>query len=104
MNRYKKMALKALSYCGKNLKKNYRLYRKFTNAVKVCIGHGCRVTDREIIVGDRKIPVRFFYPKNEPTSGILIFFMVADGLPEISNHTPMFAATWQIKPGILLFL
>ncbi|WP_265443184.1 alpha/beta hydrolase [Acetivibrio straminisolvens] len=74
MNRYKKMALKALSYCGKNLKKNYRLYRKFTNAVKVCIGHGCRVTDREIIVGDRKIPVRFFYPKNEPTSGILIFF------------------------------
>lgn len=74
MNRYKRIALKALSYCGKNLKKHYKIQRKLLNVVKVYIRHKYKLMDHEIIVDDRKIPVRLFSPKRNSTSGVLIFF------------------------------
>ncbi len=74
MNRYKRMALKALSYCGNNLKKNYKIYRKFTNAVRVCTRHGCKVTDREVVAGGRKVPVRFFLSQKKANFRYSDFF------------------------------
>jgi len=73
MNPYKRIALKALSHWGRNLKKNYRVYRRFTNVVSVCTGHGCRIADLEVAAGDRNIPVRLFHP-DDPALGVLIFF------------------------------
>ena len=74
MNWFKRTALKVLSFGTRNLKRYYKVQRKLINVVKIFIKYRYKVVDRKISVGNRKIPVRFFYPKRNPTSGVMVFF------------------------------
>ena len=74
MNRYKRIALKILSYSRNNLKKYYKVQRKLINMVNTYFGPKYRLLDHKITAGGRKIPVRIFRPIKNETSGVLIFF------------------------------
>lgn len=74
MNRFKRIALKALSYPHKNLKKYFKVYRKLLNAVNMYFKPKYKLMDHKIMIEDREIPVRIFRPKRNAASGILIFF------------------------------
>lgn len=74
MNRYKRIALKILSYSRRNLKKYYKVQRKFLNVVNVYLGSKYGLLDHKIMAGGREIPVRIFRPIKNETSGVMIFF------------------------------
>ncbi len=74
MNRYKRMVLKILSYSRRNLKKYYKVQRKFLNVVNIYLGPKYGLLDHKIMMGDREIPVRIFRPIKNETSGVMVFF------------------------------
>lgn len=74
MNRYKRMALKILSYSRRNLKKYYKVQRKFLDVVNIYLGPKYGLLDHKIMMGDREIPVRIFRPIKNETSGVMVFF------------------------------
>jgi len=74
MNRFKRIALKVLSYSRRNLKKYYKFQRKLLNVFNIYLGPKYGLLDHKIMVGDREIPVRIFRPINNETSGVMIFF------------------------------
>lgn len=74
MNRYKRMALKILSYSRRNLKKYYKVQRKFLNMINIYLGPKYGLLDHKIMIGEREIPVRIFRPIKSETSGVMVFF------------------------------
>jgi acetyl esterase len=75
INKAMKIALKALSYSEIDIKKNYKLKRQITNAAHPYIKPLYKIWDHKIYGVDHDIPVRIFMPpKQNNTSGILIFF------------------------------
>lgn len=77
MNPIKKAILKALSYPYINLKKYYKGYRKFLNAINLYFKPRYNLMDHKIVVDDREIQVRIFLTdKNEKqkSNKLLIFF------------------------------
>ena len=74
VNRLDKAILKVLSNAYINIKKHYKLYRKILNVANPYIKPIYHALDRKMMVLDREIPVRVFYPKKKENSNVLIFF------------------------------
>lgn len=74
MNNLKKKTLKILSIPHINLKKNYKTYRKILNILNPPLKPIYRTFDHKIMVGNREIPIRAFFPKKNKYSQVLIFF------------------------------
>lgn len=74
VNRLNKAILKMLSNAYINIKKHYKLYRKILNVANPYIKPIYHALDRKIMVLDREIPVRVFYPKQRENAKVLIFF------------------------------
>lgn len=75
MNNLKKRILKILSIPHLNLKKNYKLYRKILEILNPPpLKPIYKSLDHKIIIEDREIPVRAFFPEGLKYSKILIFY------------------------------
>lgn len=74
MKRLRKMALKILSIPNINLKKYYKTYRKVLNVLNPPLKPIYKIMDHKFMVEDRDIPVRYFLPKANAPSKLLIFF------------------------------
>lgn len=74
MKPIKKTIVKILSKPHLNLKKNYKLYRKILKFFNPPIKKEYRTLDRKMMIDNREIPVRVFFPEENQTSKILIFF------------------------------
>ncbi|MDD2218200.1 MAG: alpha/beta hydrolase [Eubacteriales bacterium] len=74
MNPIRKAVLKALSFPRIDLKKNYKGYRKFLNAINPYPRPLYNAIDHKIMVGEREIPVRLFLPENQKSNQVLLFF------------------------------
>lgn len=74
MKHYRRIALKVLSKSRRNMKKYYKVHRRFLNAVNIYIGPKYGHLDSKIMVGNREIPVRIFRPIKNENSGVMIFF------------------------------
>lgn len=68
------MALKILSNSRRNLKKYYKVQRRFLNMVNFYLGPKYGLLDHKIMIDEREIPVRIFRPIENGTSGVMIFF------------------------------
>lgn len=73
MNRFRKMALKALTL-PIDLKKNYRLHRRIILAAHPYIKNLYNLLDKKIISEGREIPVRIFKPDKSAGFKVLLFF------------------------------
>lgn len=73
MNPIKRIALKALSYSRKNLKKYYKIKRKLQNVANIFFRKRYKLMDHKIMTGDREIPVRIFSPKRKQIPVFLFF-------------------------------
>ncbi|MBU5424906.1 alpha/beta hydrolase [Tissierella pigra] len=74
MNKFKRVLLKILSIPHFNLKKHYKLYRRFLNIFKQAPEPIYKTLDHKIIMENREIPLRVFIPKSNPLQKVLIFF------------------------------
>lgn len=74
MNNFKRAILKILSIPHLNLKKNYKIYRKILNFLNPPLVPIYKTFDYKIMVGNREIPVRAFFPEEADYSKVLIFF------------------------------
>lgn len=74
MNNLKKSVLKILSIPHVNLKKNYKAYRRMLEIINPPIVTIYHTFDHRIMVKDREIPIRAFFPKGTDYSKILIYF------------------------------
>lgn len=74
MRPIKKNIIKILSKPHLNLKKNYKLYRKVIKFINPPIKNEYKILDHKIMVEDREIPIRVFFPKENPQKKILVFF------------------------------
>lgn len=74
MKRVKKFVLKLLSTPHPNLKKYYRQYRKILKALNPPPLSKHKLLDHKIMVDGREIPIRLFFPKEDPLNKVLIFF------------------------------
>ena len=74
MNSIRKFLVKTLSYPYINLKKYYKVYRRLLNAVYSRFKPAYAALDHKIMMGDREIPVRVFFPKQRKNKGVLVFF------------------------------
>ncbi|MDD4565224.1 MAG: alpha/beta hydrolase [Eubacteriales bacterium] len=76
MNRIKKAVLKVFSYPYINLKKYYKSYRKFLNAINLYFKPIYNLMDHKIIVDGREIQVRIFLTEKQKHNHnkVLIFF------------------------------
>lgn len=74
MNNIRKKLLKIISKPHINLKKNYKAYRKLLEIINPPLKPLYKTFDHKIMVGQREIPVRAFFPKKESYSQILVFF------------------------------
>ena len=74
MNPIRKAVLKALSFPRIDLKKNYKEYRKFLNAINPYPKPLYNAMDHKILVEGREIPVRLFLPENQQSKQVLLFF------------------------------
>jgi len=73
MNVLTKTALKLMSNALLSVKEHYKIYRSVIKAVNPYFKPLYRAFDRKIMMGDREIPVRVFYPKTG-NDKLLIFF------------------------------
>lgn len=74
MKPIRKTIVKMLSKPHLNLKKNYKVYRKiigFFNPPRI---NEYKTLDHKIMVDDREIPVRVFFPEENLLNKLLIFF------------------------------
>ncbi len=74
MNRLLTAILRLISFSYINIKKHYKIYRKLRNAFDLLFQPRYNTLDQKIMLEDREIPVRVFYPPNGESSKILIFF------------------------------
>lgn len=74
MKERRKKFLKLVSTPHLNLKKNYKIYRKFINFFNPHVEPIYKMLDHKIYAADREIPVRLFIPENLKSSKVLIFF------------------------------
>lgn len=74
MNNFKRRILKILSIPHINLKKNYKVYRRILGFFNPPLAPPYKSLDHKIIVNDREIPVRAFFPEDIRYSKILIFY------------------------------
>lgn len=74
MNKFKRKLLKIISTPHVNLKKNYKFYRKILNFLNPPLLPLYKTFDHKIMVDNREIPVRAFFPKNSIYTRVLIFF------------------------------
>lgn len=74
MKPIKKKIVKLLSKPHLNLKKNYKLYRKILRFFNPPLKKEYKTLDDKIMVNNREIPVRVFFPEDNSLKKILIFF------------------------------
>lgn len=74
MNPIRKALLKVLSFPRIDVKKNYKGYRKFLNAINPYPRPLYNSMDHKIMVGNREIPVRLFRPEQQRSNRVLLFF------------------------------
>ncbi len=74
MNRIKKALAKIISKPKYDIKENYKEHRKVLDALNPLPKVLYNTLDHQIMVGDREIPVRAFFPKESTSSKILVFF------------------------------
>lgn len=74
MKPIKKKIVKLLSKPHLNLKKNYKLYRKILRFFNPPLKKEYKTLDDKIIVNNREIPVRVFFPEDNSLKKILVFF------------------------------
>lgn len=73
MNRFRKMALRALTL-PINVKKNYRLHRRIIIAAHPYIKNLYNLLDKRIMCEGREIPVRIFQPEQSQGFKVIVFF------------------------------
>lgn len=74
MHKLKKIALKALSYPFIDIKKNYEVQRKFIKALRPYFRQKYNLLDHKIVLDDREIQIRAFFPEEHETPRAMIFF------------------------------
>lgn len=74
MKKSKRIFLKILSIPHLNLKKYYRQYRKLLQAVMAPVKPKHKLVDHKIMVEGRQIPIRVFFPEDNPVKKVLVFF------------------------------
>jgi len=74
LNHVKKLIYNIMASFYKNLKKNYRIHRKILNLLNPHFRPLYHFFDHKIMVGNREIPLRMFYPKTNESHGTMIFF------------------------------
>ncbi len=74
MKKSTRIFLKILSIPHLNLKKYYRQYRKLLQAIMAPVKPKHKLIDHKIMVEDRQIPIRVFFPEENSIRKVLIFF------------------------------
>lgn len=74
MNRVKKMVVKLISKPYFDLKKYYKEYRKVLNFLNPPLKPLYNTLDHKIMVKNREIPVRVFFPKEDRLPKAIVFF------------------------------
>ena len=74
INKFMHAALKALSYREVDLKKNYKLYRTVNSKVVTPVKLFYKISDFKINLDDENIPIRIFYPREQTSDEVFLFF------------------------------
>lgn len=93
-------AIKALSYPESDLRKTYKLERKIVGlAHPQLMKPFFKIWDRKVTVGDHQVPVRIFFPSEEGTYPLIIYFhgggFVTGNIDSYSNLCHYMAQTTQ---------
>ena len=90
INKAMKAALKVLSYPDPDIKKSYKLIRRFDRIVaKRLKNPNCRIDNLTVERESYPIPVRVFSPLNNKSKGVILFFHGGGWVNgDIESYTP----------------
>jgi len=74
MKRSRKIALRVLTNAYIFINRNYKLYRRALDFFNPNFKPLYNTLDHKMILGDREIPLRIFYPRKDRSSKVLLFF------------------------------
>ena len=104
INKFMRLALKALSYPDIDIQKTYQLQRSLQNFKAAGKVHQSKKFRNHIVTdGGREILTRIYTPNDNIGQHTLLFFTAGDGSRKISTHITTYVRPWQMQQAAQSF-